>query len=235
MNLLSAAAKVSSLTMLSRITGLLRETLIARSFGASEWTDAFNVAFRLPNLLRRLFAEGAFSQAFVPILGEVSSNGDQKQAQILVNAVATLLFWALLLTVLLGVIGAPLLILVIATGFKGGPAYEASVVMTRIMFPYIGLISMVSLSAGILNTFQRFAIPAFTPVLLNVAPTVAPSLGGNASELCSGPCQPYPEVPILPCSVSGRVATCGEVKVSAPATDLSDLARAYRSARCKEV
>ena len=118
MNLLSAAAKVSSLTMLSRITGLLRETLIARSFGASEWTDAFNVAFRLPNLLRRLFAEGAFSQAFVPILGEVSSNGDQKQAQILVNAVATLLFWALLLTVLLGVIGAPLLILVIATGLR---------------------------------------------------------------------------------------------------------------------
>ena len=169
MNLLSAAAKVSSLTMLSRITGLLRETLIARSFGASEWTDAFNVAFRLPNLLRRLFAEGAFSQAFVPILGEISTKGDQKQAQILVNAVATLLFWALLVTVLAGVIGAPLLILVIATGFKGGEAYEASVVMTRIMFPYIGLISLVSLSAGILNTFQRFAIPAFTPVLLNVA------------------------------------------------------------------
>jgi putative peptidoglycan lipid II flippase len=169
MNLLSAAAKVSSLTMLSRITGLLRETLIARSFGASEWTDAFNVAFRLPNLLRRLFAEGAFSQAFVPILGEISSEGGVKQSQILVNAVATLLFWALLVTVLLGVIGAPLLILVIATGFEGGPAYESSVIMTRIMFPYIGLISMVSLSAGILNTFGRFAIPAFTPVLLNLA------------------------------------------------------------------
>jgi len=169
MNLLSAAAKVSSLTMLSRITGLLRETLIARSFGASEWTDAFNVAFRLPNLLRRLFAEGAFSQAFVPILGEIASHGDQKKAQILVNAVATLLSWALFLTVALGVIGAPLLILVIATGFQGGPAYEASVVMTRIMFPYIGLVSLVSLSAGILNTFQRFAIPAFTPVLLNLA------------------------------------------------------------------
>ncbi|MEN9379407.1 MAG: hypothetical protein RJB15_1085 [Pseudomonadota bacterium] len=169
MNLLSAAAKVSSLTMLSRITGLLRETLIARSFGASEWTDAFNVAFRLPNLLRRLFAEGAFSQAFVPILGEISTNEDQNKAKILINAVATLLFWALLLTVLAGVIGAPLLILVIATGFSGGPAYDASVVMTRIMFPYIGLISMVSLSAGILNTYQRFAIPAFTPVLLNLA------------------------------------------------------------------
>ena len=169
MNLLSAAAKVSSLTMLSRITGLLRETLIARSFGASEWTDAFNVAFRLPNLLRRLFAEGAFSQAFVPILGEISTNEAQNKAKILINAVATLLFWALLLTVLAGVIGAPLLILVIATGFSGGPAYDASVVMTRIMFPYIGLISMVSLSAGILNTYQRFAIPAFTPVLLNLA------------------------------------------------------------------
>jgi putative peptidoglycan lipid II flippase len=106
------------------------------------------VAFRLPNLLRRLFAEGAFSQAFVPILGEISSQGDIKQSQILVNAVATLLFWALLLTVLLGVIGAPLLILAIATGFEGGPAYEASVVMTRIMFPYIGLISMVSCQPG---------------------------------------------------------------------------------------
>lgn len=169
MNLLSAAAKVSSLTMLSRITGLLRETLIARSFGASEWTDAFNVAFRLPNLLRRLFAEGAFSQAFAPILGEVSTNEGPNKAKNLINAVATLLFWALLLTVLLGALGAPLLILIIATGFKVGSAYEASVVMTRIMFPYIGLISMVSLSAGILNTFQRFAIPAFTPVLLNLA------------------------------------------------------------------
>ena len=82
MNLLSAAAKVSSLTMVSRITGLVRETLIARSFGASEWTDAFNVAFRLPNLLRRLFAEGAFSQAFVPILGEISNRGEKDQTRV---------------------------------------------------------------------------------------------------------------------------------------------------------
>jgi putative peptidoglycan lipid II flippase len=169
MNLLSAAAKVSALTMLSRITGLLRETLIARSFGASEWTDAYNVAFRLPNLLRRLFAEGAFSQAFVPILGESVARGEPGQSKVLINAVATLLFWALLFTVGLGVLGAPILILLIATGFTGGPAFEASVVMTRIMFPYIGFISLVSLSAGILNTYQRFALPAFTPVLLNLA------------------------------------------------------------------
>ena len=206
MNLLSAAAKVSSLTMLSRITGLLRETLIARSFGASEWTDAFNVAFRLPNLLRRLFAEGAFSQAFVPILGEIATQGDQKKAQILVNAVATLLFWALLLTVCIGVVGAPLLILVIATGFKGGPAYEASVVMTRIMFPYIGLISMVSLSAGILNTFQRFAIPAFTPVLLNLA------LIGSAILL-----SPYLEQPIYALSIGVLLGGFLQLGIQIPA------------------
>ena len=206
MNLLSAAAKVSSLTMLSRITGLLRETLIARSFGASEWTDAFNVAFRLPNLLRRLFAEGAFSQAFVPILGEVSSQGDIKQSQILVNAVATLLFWALLLTVLLGVVGAPLLILAIATGFQGGPAYEASVVMTRIMFPYIGLISMVSLSAGILNTFGRFAIPAFTPVLLNLA------LIGSAIFLA-----PHLEQPIYALSIGVLLGGFLQLAIQVPA------------------
>ena len=206
MNLLSAAAKVSSLTMLSRMTGLLRETLIARSFGASEWTDAFNVAFRLPNLLRRLFAEGAFSQAFVPILGEISSQGDVKQSQILVNAVATLLFWALLLTVVLGVIGAPLLILVIATGFEGGQAYEASVVMTRIMFPYIGLISMVSLSAGILNTFGRFAIPAFTPVLLNLA------LIGSAIFLA-----PHLDQPIYALSIGVLLGGVLQLAIQVPA------------------
>jgi len=206
MNLLSAAAKVSSLTMVSRITGLLRETLIARSFGASEWTDAFNVAFRLPNLLRRLFAEGAFSQAFVPILGEISSKGDQKQAQILVNAVSTLLFWALLLTVLAGVIGAPVLILIIATGFKGSSAYEASVVMTRIMFPYIGLISLVSLSAGILNTFQRFAIPAFTPVLLNLA------LIGSALFLA-----PHLEQPIYALSIGVLIGGVLQLGIQIPA------------------
>ena len=191
MNLLSAAAKVSSLTMLSRITGLVRETLIARSFGASEWTDAFNVAFRLPNLLRRLFAEGAFSQAFVPILGEISSQGDSNKTQALINAIATLLFWALGITVLAGVVGAPILVFVIAAGLKGGVAYDATILMTQIMFPYIGLISLVSLSAGILNSFGRFAIPAFTPVLLNLsliggAVIVAPHLEQPIYALSAG-------------------------------------------------
>ncbi len=168
-NLLSAAAKVSSLTMLSRITGLLRETLIARTYGASEWTDAFNVAFRIPNLLRRLFAEGAFSQAFVPVLGETNTKEGQEGTSLLINAIATILFWSLVLTVLVGVIAAPWIIYLVASGFQAGGAYEASVNLTRIMFPYIGLISMVSLSAGILNTYKKFAVPAFTPVLLNLS------------------------------------------------------------------
>lgn len=169
MNLLSAAAKVSSLTMLSRITGLLRETLIARTYGASEWTDAFNVAFRIPNLLRRLFAEGAFSQAFVPVLGETNAKEGKEGTALMVSAIATLLFWALIATVILGVVGAPWIIFVVASGLKENGAHEASLVLTRIMFPYIGLISMVSLSAGILNTYKKFAAPAFTPVLLNLS------------------------------------------------------------------
>lgn len=168
-NLLSAAAKVSSLTMLSRITGLLRETLIARTYGASEWTDAFNVAFRIPNLLRRLFAEGAFSQAFVPVLGETNAKEGQEGTALMVSAIATLLFWALVLTVLTGVFAAPWVIFVVASGFRESNAHDTSLILTRIMFPYIGLISLVSLSAGILNTYKRFAIPAFTPVLLNLS------------------------------------------------------------------
>ncbi|MEI7531567.1 MAG: murein biosynthesis integral membrane protein MurJ [Betaproteobacteria bacterium] len=168
MNLLSAAAKVSSMTMLSRITGLLRETLIARTFGASELTDAFNVAFRLPNLLRRLFAEGAFSQAFVPILGEIEAKNGPKASFELINAVATLLFWSLLVAVIAGVLFAPVLLILMASGFKNASNYEIGINLTRIMFPYIGLISLTSLAAGILNTNKRFLIPAITPVLLNL-------------------------------------------------------------------
>ena len=154
--------------MLSRVLGLVRETLIARAFGASEMTDAFNVAFRIPNLLRRLFAEGAFSQAFVPILGEVNEKNGPIATKQLISVVATLLFWSLLITVIIGVVFAPYLVLAIASGFKSSTSYEMSVVLTRMMFPYIGFISLVSLAAGILNTNKNFLIPAFTPVLLNL-------------------------------------------------------------------
>jgi putative peptidoglycan lipid II flippase len=177
LNLLRSAATVSGFTLLSRITGLVREILTATLFGASALTDAFFVAFRLPNLLRRLFAEGAFSQAFVPILAAARESGDEPTMVRLVDHVATVLFWVLVTVSALGVVAAPLLVLAMASGLAAEPAtFDAAVTMTRWMFPYILLISMVALAAGVLNTWRRFAIPAFTPVLLNLA-FIAAALG----------------------------------------------------------
>lgn len=170
MNLLRTLATVSGMTMVSRITGLLRELLVARAFGASIYTDAFFVAFRIPNLLRRLFAEGAFAQAFVPILAEYKNQQGIDAAKTLIDHVATVLAWALLATCIAGMIGASTVVYWVATGFaSNGPVFDVAVVMTRIMFPYIGFMSLVALSGGILNTWSEFKIPAFTPVLLNVA------------------------------------------------------------------
>jgi putative peptidoglycan lipid II flippase len=170
MNLLKTLATISGMTMLSRVTGLLREFLIARAFGASAYTDAFFVAFRIPNLLRRLFAEGAFSQAFVPILAEYKNQKGDEATKALVDHVATVLTWTLLLTCVAGILAAPTVVYLIATGLKSNAkAFDVAVVMTRIMFPYIGFMSLVALSGGILNTWREFKIPAFTPVLLNLS------------------------------------------------------------------
>lgn len=170
MNLHKTLATVSGMTMLSRVTGLLRELLIARAFGASAYTDAFNVAFRIPNLLRRLFAEGAFSQAFVPILAEYKNQKGEAATKDLVDHVTTVLMWALLLTCVLGIAGAPVIVYFIATGLKSSPeAFTMSVLMTRIMFPYIAFMAFVAMAGGILNTWRQFRIPAFTPVLLNLS------------------------------------------------------------------
>ncbi len=170
MSLFKAASTVSLLTLVSRITGLVREILIASTFGASAMTDAFNVAFRIPNLFRRLFAEGAFSQAFVPVLAASKAQNGEAETKLLIDRVATLLTWALLLTCVLGVAGAPVLVWLMASGLKQDPrGFEAAVFMTRWMFPYIGFMSLVALSSGVLNTWRRFAVPAATPVLLNLA------------------------------------------------------------------
>ena len=166
MNLFKAASTVSLLTLVSRVTGLVREQLIAASFGASAATDAFNVAFRLPNLFRRLFAEGAFSQAFVPILAATREREGDAATRQLIDAVATVLAWVLLATCVLGVAAAPVLVWVIGAGLE---RFDTAVVLTRWMFPYIGFMSMVALAAGILNTWKRFAVPALTPVLLNLS------------------------------------------------------------------
>jgi putative peptidoglycan lipid II flippase len=176
--LFKSASTVSLFTLVSRITGLARELLMAATFGASALTDAFNVAFRIPNLFRRLFAEGAFSQAFVPVLAANKAQHGEAATQVLVNRVATLLTWALLLTCVIGVAAAPVLVWVMASGLKQDPrGFEAAVFMTRWMFPYIGFMSLVALSAGILNTWKRFAVPAATPVLLNLSMIGAAWLG----------------------------------------------------------
>ena len=168
MNLLRAASTISLLTLTSRITGLIREQLTAGLFGATGMTDAFLVAFRIPNLLRRLFAEGAFSQAFVPLLAASRATEGDQATHDLIDAVATVLLWALVATSVLGIVAAPVLVWLLGSGLAPKP-FEASVAMTRFMFPYIGCMSLVALSAGILNTWRRFVVPAASPVLLNLS------------------------------------------------------------------
>ena len=177
-SLFKSASTVSLLTLVSRITGLVRELLIASTFGASAMTDAFNVAFRIPNLFRRLFAEGAFSQAFVPVLAASKALHGEEATKLMIDRVATLLTWILLLTCVAGVAAAPFLVWAMASGLQQDPrGFETAVFLTRWMFPYIGFMSLVALSSGVLNTWRKFAVPAATPVLLNVAMIVAAWLG----------------------------------------------------------
>jgi len=170
MNLLKALATVSSMTLVSRVLGFVRDALIARIFGAGLATDAFFVAFRVPNLLRRLFAEGAFAQAFVPILADYRSREGEAGTKLLVDRTATLLALTLFGVSLLGIALAPVIIYVSAPGFSANAEkFDMTVAMLRVTFPYIFFISLVSLAGGILNTWRKFAVPAFTPSLLNVS------------------------------------------------------------------
>jgi len=169
MNLLKAASTISLLTLASRITGMVRDMLVAAAFGANALTDAFNVAFRIPNLLRRLVGEGAFSQAFVPLLAASHARDGEEATHRLIDAVATVLLWSLVAITALGVLAAPLLVWLMGEGLRDSGGFDPAVVMTRWMFPYIACMSLVALSAGILNTWRRFVVPAATPVLLNVA------------------------------------------------------------------
>ena len=170
MNLLKALATVGSMTLMSRILGFARDTLVARIFGAGIYTDAFFVAFKIPNLLRRLFAEGAFAQAFVPVLAEYKNQRGHDATKLLVDHVASLLFMVLLAVTLLGVLAAPVVVYLSAPGFQADhEKFALTVTMLRVIFPYILLISLVSLAGGVLNTYSRFSVPAFTPVLLNLS------------------------------------------------------------------
>lgn len=170
MNLLKALATISSMTFISRILGFVRDMLIARIFGAGIATDAFFVAFRIPNLLRRLFAEGAFSQAFVPILSEYKNRRTAEETRRLIDHVSTLLGITLFVVTLIGIVSAPLIIYASAPGFSGNPEkFALTTELLRITFPYILFISLVSLAGGILNTYGKFFAPAFTPTLLNLS------------------------------------------------------------------
>ena len=169
MNLLKALATISGLTLVSRILAFIRDVLIARIFGAGMATDAFFVAFKLPNLLRRLFAEGAFSQAFVPIFGEYKNRKGHDETKLLVDHVATLLAVILFIVTLIGIIAAPILVYISAPGFvKDADKFALTVQLLRITSPYIFFISLVAVAAGILNTYNKFWVPAFAPILLNL-------------------------------------------------------------------
>lgn len=158
------------MTMFSRVLGFARDAIVARVFGAGLATDAFFVAFKLPNLLRRIFAEGAFSQAFVPILAEYKSQRGEEATRTFIAYVSGLLTLVLAAVTLLGMLAAPWVIYITAPGFVDSPdKYALTSALLRITFPYILLISLASLVGAILNTWNRFSIPAFAPTLLNVS------------------------------------------------------------------
>jgi putative peptidoglycan lipid II flippase len=168
--LLHSTSIVSGMTLLSRVLGFVRDMVLAQIFGAAGTFDAFIVAFKIPNFMRRLFGEGAFAQAFVPVLSEFRAKESHEATQEFVSRIAGTLGVTVLLLVLLVELIAPLVILIFAPGFTQDPArYDLAVHMMRITFPYLLLISLVSFAGSVLNTFGRFGIPAFTPVLLNVA------------------------------------------------------------------
>ncbi|WP_308388951.1 murein biosynthesis integral membrane protein MurJ [Acidithiobacillus sp. AMEEHan] len=162
-------AKVASNTFLSRLLGFARDVILAHLFGAGMAADAFFVAQRLPNLFRRLFGEGAFSQAFVPVLGEYVQQRSPQETREFVADISGWLLLTLLIVTAAGVLGAGLLVYLLAPGFAADPAkYQLTVLLTRIVFPYLLLVSLVALSGGILNTYGHFQVPAFTPVFLNL-------------------------------------------------------------------
>ena len=171
MKLLKSTVSVGSATIVSRILGFVRDIVFARFFGVSGETDAFFLAFKIPNFMRRLFAEGSFSLAFVPVLSEVRETGDRQALKELIDHVSGTLAGILLIVTSIGILAAPVVLAIFAPGWliESRPEFWLSAEMLRITFPYVLLISMTALSGGILNTFERFLVPALTPVLLNIS------------------------------------------------------------------
>jgi putative peptidoglycan lipid II flippase len=190
--LLKSTSSVSAMTLLSRILGLVRDVVFARFFGAGIVMDAFFVANKIPNMLRRFSGEGAFSQGFVPVMARYREKHTQDEAREFVDSVAGTFGLLLFVITLIGVIAAPILVLIFAPGFVDGDGrLELATAMVRFTFPYLLFISLVAFAGGILNTYGRFAAPAFTPVILNVvlisfAIYVAPTLDEPGMALAYG-------------------------------------------------
>lgn len=194
------------MTLLSRLLGFLRDVAFAVLFGAGAGMDAFLVAFKIPNFMRRLFAEGAFAQSFVPVLSETKSRDGQDEVKALVDVVAGTLGLILLGITVVGVIAAPLLILMFAPGFLGTDTqFSQAVSLLRITFPYLFFISLTAFAGGILNTYGRFAVPAFTPVLLNICLIIAALYGA-----------PYFSDPIMALAVGVFIAGAAQLGFQLP-------------------
>jgi putative peptidoglycan lipid II flippase len=189
---LRATSVVGAMTLLSRITGLVRDTVYSALFGTSPLMDAFLVAFKIPNFLRRITGEGAFSQAFIPVLAEYRLKRSHAEVEELVAGVTGTLGLLLFAITVVGVIAAPVVILLFAPGFDtGGPRYELAVAMLRFTFPYIFFISLTALGAGVLNAYGKFGTAAFNPVILNLvmiffAAYVAPRVASPGLALAAG-------------------------------------------------
>lgn len=177
MNLFKPLISMSLVNLLSRLSGFFRDIIIAYTFGAEMISDSFLIAFKIPNLLRHIFAEGAFSHALIPILVEYKNSKNIIEIRSFISRVSGLLILLLSIIVSFGIIFAPYIILIIAPGFKNVTGkFELTVFLLRIIFPYIILISLVSMASAILNTWRYFLIPSFTPVLLNVSMILLPLL-----------------------------------------------------------
>ena len=168
-SLVKSTSVVISMTMISRVFGFMRDMVTAAIFGAGASFDAFSVAFRIPNFMRRLFAEGSFSQAFVPVLSEYQKQKSHAETERFINAMSGTLGITLLIVTVLGMLGAPYVIRLFAVGFDThGERFELAVTMLRITFPYLMLVSLTAFSGAVLNTYSRFWVAAFTPVILNI-------------------------------------------------------------------
>jgi putative peptidoglycan lipid II flippase len=208
LKLLKSTLTVGLATIVSRVLGFVRDMVFARFFGASSATDAFFLAFKIPNFMRRLFAEGSFSLAFVPVLSEVRASGNAAALKDLIDHVAGTLLAILLVVTAIGVLAAPLVLAIFAPGWwlEDRPEFTLSAEMLRITFPYLMLISLTALSGGILNTFDRFLVPALTPVLLNLSLILAAVMFSGRME-----------VPVKALAWGVLIAGLAQLLVQAPA------------------